>query len=422
MAAVATAMPVPTGPTGPSLPAPTAPTTPEMAPPRHPRLAALAAILPRPLRSRRSDQTVKQSWRLSLSRPPKESQQRQITTTDGNDGENNDDDEHKRNVRRQMSLPRLHPRSALTSLPGTPVRSRTRPPTPTGTPGLSAPSVGCASPASVLISPPPESSGSASRPSSGFGFGPVADIFRIARPAGPKRRISAADTNSAVVVVSDADPVATEENPPSVGAGPVFEPLPDTIPPAAYATADPLALARLVGSLLDTVIAHNDAVLHSSLSSSSPTSADTLLTRFHSRAVPAMSPTSYLLRLVEHAAVPPAIVLSLIWLLDRLSVLSPRFWLSSLTVHRVLVAAVTVAMKGLSDAFLTNRMYARIGGVAARELAVLELDLLTKLDWLVVPPPEVLEQYYHRLCQTDPDEESPPSPETDAWPPSSLLA
>ena len=107
----------------------------------------------------------------------------------------------------------------------------------------------------------------------------------------------------------------------------------------------------------------------------------------------------YLSRLIVHATLSQAILLSMVYYIDRLCALYPGFTISSLTVHRFLIAAATVAAKGLSDSFWTNNTYARVGGVSIRELALLELDFLEKMDWRIVPQPEVLDDYYRSLVE-----------------------
>lgn len=77
----------------------------------------------------------------------------------------------------------------------------------------------------------------------------------------------------------------------------------------------------------------------------------------------------------------------------------PAFTINSLTVHRFLITAATVAAKGLSDSFWTNPTYARIGGIPVSELATLELELLQRVDWKIVPKPETLEEYYRSLVE-----------------------
>ena len=126
---------------------------------------------------------------------------------------------------------------------------------------------------------------------------------------------------------------------------------------------------------------------------------DGRLTRFHSRAPPGISVADYLQRLIHHATLSPPILLSMVYYIDRLCQLYPIFTINSLTVHRFLITAATVAAKGLSDAFWTNPTYAQIGGIPVSELATLELEFLEKVQWKIVPKPEVLEDYYKSLVE-----------------------
>ena len=70
---------------------------------------------------------------------------------------------------------------------------------------------------------------------------------------------------------------------------------------------------------------------------------------------------------------------------------------NSLTVHRFLITAACCAAKSLSDAFWTNTQYAKVGGISLRELAMLEMELLTRMDWEMVPKPAALEELYTTL-------------------------
>jgi len=117
------------------------------------------------------------------------------------------------------------------------------------------------------------------------------------------------------------------------------------------------------------------------------------------RAPPGISVKDYLNRLIVHATLSQPILLSMIFYMDRLCTMYPIFNVSSLTVHRFLITAATVASKGLSDSFWTNSTYARVGGVSTRELALLELEFLEKLDWKIIPPAETLVDYYKSLIQ-----------------------
>src|ERR1700742_4744683 len=111
-------------------------------------------------------------------------------------------------------------------------------------------------------------------------------------------------------------------------------------------------------------------------------------------APPTISITDYLHRIALHTTLEPSTLLSMVFYIDLLSNHYPAFTISSLTVHRFLITAATVASKGLCDSFWTNKTYARVGGVSMKELALLELEFLTRMEWRIVPKPEVLEDYY----------------------------
>lgn len=110
----------------------------------------------------------------------------------------------------------------------------------------------------------------------------------------------------------------------------------------------------------------------------------------------------YLHRLAKHATLIPPLLLSMVYYIDRLCALYPDFTINTLTVHRFLITAATVAAKGLSDSFWNNSTYARVGGVRVAELKMLELEFLHRVDWKIVPDPDVLVAYYRGLVQRSP--------------------
>ncbi|CAK7262533.1 Pho80p cyclin [Sporothrix epigloea] len=132
------------------------------------------------------------------------------------------------------------------------------------------------------------------------------------------------------------------------------------------------------------------------------------LTRFHSRTPPGISVLDYLNRLAKHATLTPPLLLSMVYYIDRLCAMYPDFTINTLTVHRFLITAATVAAKGLSDSFWNNTTYARVGGVRVAELKMLELEFLYRLEWKIVPNPEVLAAYYRPLVERCPGYALPP--------------
>lgn len=89
----------------------------------------------------------------------------------------------------------------------------------------------------------------------------------------------------------------------------------------------------------------------------------------------------------------------MVYYIDRLCLMYPDFTINTLTVHRFLITAATVASKGLSDSFWNNSTYARVGGIRVTELKMLELEFLYRVDWKIVPNPEVLVAYYCGLVE-----------------------
>lgn len=89
----------------------------------------------------------------------------------------------------------------------------------------------------------------------------------------------------------------------------------------------------------------------------------------------------------------------MVYYIDRLCALYPDFTINTLTVHRFLITAATVAGKGLSDSFWNNSFYARVGGVKVAELKLLELEFLYRVDWKIIPNPEVLVAYFKGLVE-----------------------
>jgi len=159
--------------------------------------------------------------------------------------------------------------------------------------------------------------------------------------------------------------------------------------PARYESAAPKDLVVLISSMQLELIRFNDKIpLHQGR-----------LTRFHSRSPPRISVHDYLQRLTTHATLSPPILLSMVYYIDRLCALYPAFTVSSLTIHRFLITSATVASKGLSDSFWTNKTYARVGGISLTELALLELEFLFRVEWRIVPQPEVLNDYYQSLAE-----------------------
>lgn len=138
-------------------------------------------------------------------------------------------------------------------------------------------------------------------------------------------------------------------------------------------------LAVLISRMLTFLIQINDSSAQSTPDKVSG------LTRFHSRAPPNISVYNYLLRLTKYSSLEHCVLLTAVYYIDLLSSVYPIFKLNSLTVHRFLLTATTVASKGLCDSFCTNTHYAKVGGVHSSELNILECEFLKRVHYRILP-------------------------------------
>lgn len=148
----------------------------------------------------------------------------------------------------------------------------------------------------------------------------------------------------------------------------------------------------LIADMLGRLISHNDLI---------PLTPSNL-TRFHSRTPPNISLTDYLRRIVKYTSVEKSCLLILLIYIDRVCELHPHFTVSSLTVHRFLITAVTVSSKALCDSYCTNSHYAKVGGISTQEINALELEFLSLIDWHLASTGPILQQYYANLVEQHP--------------------
>ncbi|KAM5342951.1 hypothetical protein ACJ41O_013917 [Fusarium nematophilum] len=199
-----------------------------------------------------------------------------------------------------------------------------------------------------------------------------------------KRRSSPTPSNSEATAAPKSPPQATKRPKPDAP--------PPKVLPEKYEFCAVEDMVELIAHMLAELIATNDAIRISNGG----------LTRFHSRTAPGISVRDYLHRLARHATLTPPLLLAMVYYIDRLCAMYQEFTINTLTVHRFLITAATVAAKGLSDSFWNNTTYARVGGVRVAELKLLELEFLYRVDWKIVPNPEVLVAYYKGLVERTP--------------------
>ncbi|KAL0086235.1 cyclin-domain-containing protein [Phycomyces blakesleeanus] len=171
---------------------------------------------------------------------------------------------------------------------------------------------------------------------------------------------------------------------------------PPTFDLSLYPTMETI---RLLASLLERMTAANDQINAASVAgrkgdirrtvSASPLSSHQkplaavthAYTRFHAHSIPSIDIFSYLARILKYCPCANECFLSLLVYFDRMSkqalaTTGRPFAIDSYNIHRLIIAGVMVSSKFFSDVFYTNTRYAKVGGLPASELNILELEFL----------------------------------------------
>ncbi|KXS20523.1 cyclin-domain-containing protein [Gonapodya prolifera JEL478] len=159
--------------------------------------------------------------------------------------------------------------------------------------------------------------------------------------------------------------------------------------PATFSDCEEEQLVNVISDMLTKLTVFNDKIKVTSSN----------LTRFHSRQAPPITIGEYLKRCVKYASLERPVLLMLLVYIDRVCERHRGFVVSSLTVHRFIITALTVGSKTLCDSFCTNSLYARVGGISTKELNTLELEFLFLIDWQLSIESELLQQYYVNLMR-----------------------
>lgn len=159
--------------------------------------------------------------------------------------------------------------------------------------------------------------------------------------------------------------------------------------PESFYLCEVSYLTHMIADMLCTLVSHNDQI---------PVTPSNL-TRFHSRTPPSISISDYLRRIHKYASLEKSVLLLILIYIDRICSYHPSFTISSLTVHRFIITAVTVGSKAVCDSYCTNSHYAKVGGISTQELNTLELEFLGLSKWDVNVSGELLEQYYRNLIR-----------------------
>ncbi|KAG8068863.1 hypothetical protein GUJ93_ZPchr0005g15763 [Zizania palustris] len=162
-----------------------------------------------------------------------------------------------------------------------------------------------------------------------------------------------------------------------------------TVSPSKKKDTDFPKVLSLLATYLDRSVQRNEELLDSNKIKESSTI-------FHGQRAPDLSINLYAERIFKYSECSPScFVLALIYMERYIK--QPHVYMTSLSVHRLLITCVVVAAKFTDDAFFNNAFYARVGGISTVEMNRLELDLLFNLDFRLKVNLETFRSYCLQL-------------------------
>ena len=113
---------------------------------------------------------------------------------------------------------------------------------------------------------------------------------------------------------------------------------------------------------------------------------------FSSNTIPNISIYDYLIRIQTYSLIEKStLILSLIYI-DRLCQ-NCKLTLTFYNIHRIVFAAILIAIKYNEDNFYDNKYYAEIAGVKLKELKLMEYQFVELIDFKMYVSDEIFNKY-----------------------------
>lgn len=118
---------------------------------------------------------------------------------------------------------------------------------------------------------------------------------------------------------------------------------------------------------------------------------NTVTSIFYSRKPPKIGLKDYLMRFVKYSAIEASTLIVSLILLDTFS--KDQVCLSNLSIHRLLVTTIVIAIKMNEDEIYKNDYYASIGGISLDLLNSMEFTFVKLFDWRLHVNKETFDTY-----------------------------
>lgn len=125
----------------------------------------------------------------------------------------------------------------------------------------------------------------------------------------------------------------------------------------------------------------------------------TMLTRFHTERIPAISIGRYLERVAHYSECSEEALIMAFIHISRISHNKPSFHLNALSIHRLLLASIMTSVKFFDDHYYNNNHFAKVGGVQIHEMNTLELEFLALIEFQLFIDDAIFRRFRDELTQ-----------------------
>ncbi|KAI2354360.1 hypothetical protein LOY94_001876 [Ophidiomyces ophidiicola] len=108
---------------------------------------------------------------------------------------------------------------------------------------------------------------------------------------------------------------------------------------------------------------------------------ETLMKKFSTKRIPAISLEHYLLRLHEYCPMSTAVYLATSWYITRMAIIERIILVAPNNAHRLVLGGLRVAAKALEDLQHSHNRFSKVGGVTETELTRLEINFCYLMDF-----------------------------------------
>jgi len=154
--------------------------------------------------------------------------------------------------------------------------------------------------------------------------------------------------------------------------------------------APSVELWRVISRILDKII--------SNMRQDVEQDADNQYTSvFDSKRIPSITMNDYLNRINYYTSCSLSCYVVALIYIDKLLQKNPHLILTAINIHRITLSAIILAIKYIDDLYMSNSVYAKIGGVSLAELNYMEAGMLLLLNYELYIDPRTYFEYLNEL-------------------------